>query len=145
MESTEGGKSFLRLRSMNGRFRPGCCAQGLHLLQDFNLNPAGNRPGAAPRVVRDASSHAAINDDFWCGIVARHAAPRPQHQRSCARRPSYPLSIYPSWLVEVPVILATRAHDSDDQVAENLKRNGLSPLELAAFIRGQVEAGEATK
>lgn len=46
-------------------------------------------------------------------------------------------------LVEVPVILATRAHDSYDQVAENLKRNGLSPLELATFIRGQVDAGES--
>jgi len=29
-----------------------------------------------------------------------------------------------------------------DQVAENLKRHGLSPLELARFIRGRVEAGE---
>lgn len=46
-------------------------------------------------------------------------------------------------LAEVPVIFATRAHDAYDQVAENLKRNGLSALELAAFIRGQVEAGES--
>ncbi len=46
-------------------------------------------------------------------------------------------------LIEVPVILATRAHDAYDQVAENLKRHGLSPLELASFIRGMVDAGES--
>ena len=46
-------------------------------------------------------------------------------------------------LTEVPVIVATRTHDAYDQVAENLKRQGLSPLELARFIRGQVDAGES--
>ena len=46
-------------------------------------------------------------------------------------------------LTEVPVIVAARAHDAYDQVAENLKRQGLSPLELARFIRGQVDAGES--
>jgi|SRR5450631_3516166 len=40
-------------------------------------------------------------------------------------------------LVEVPVTLATRTHDAYDQVAENLKRHGQSPRELANFIRGQ--------
>ena len=46
-------------------------------------------------------------------------------------------------LDEVPVILATRAHDAYDQVAENLKRHSLSPMDLARFIRGQVDAGES--
>jgi ParB family chromosome partitioning protein len=46
-------------------------------------------------------------------------------------------------LAQVPVILATRAHDAYDQVAENLKRHGLSPLELAKFIRGRVDTGES--
>ena len=46
-------------------------------------------------------------------------------------------------LTEVPVIVAARTHDAYDQVAENLKRHGLSPLELARFIRGQVDTGES--
>lgn len=46
-------------------------------------------------------------------------------------------------LDEVPVVLATRAHDAYDQVAENLKRHSLSPLDLARFIRGQVDAGDS--
>lgn len=46
-------------------------------------------------------------------------------------------------LTEVPVVLATRAHDAYDQVAENLKRHGLSPLELARFIGGRAGAGDS--
>jgi ParB family chromosome partitioning protein len=46
-------------------------------------------------------------------------------------------------LAQVPVILATRAHDAYDQVSENLKRHGLSSLELAKFIRGRADAGES--
>ncbi|GAB4562173.1 MAG: ParB/RepB/Spo0J family partition protein [Rhizobacter sp.] len=46
-------------------------------------------------------------------------------------------------LAQVPVILATRAHGAYDQVAENLKRHGLSPLDLAKFIRSRVDAGES--
>ncbi|MEO8125416.1 MAG: ParB/RepB/Spo0J family partition protein [Burkholderiales bacterium] len=46
-------------------------------------------------------------------------------------------------LTEVPVVLATRAHDAYDQVAENLKRHGLSALELARFMRSRADAGES--
>jgi ParB family transcriptional regulator, chromosome partitioning protein len=46
-------------------------------------------------------------------------------------------------LTEVPVTVATRAHDAYDQVAENLKRHSLTPLELARFIRRQVDAGDS--
>jgi ParB family transcriptional regulator, chromosome partitioning protein len=46
-------------------------------------------------------------------------------------------------LTEVPVTVGTRAHDAYDQVAENLKRHGLTPLELARFIRRQVDAGDS--
>lgn len=38
-------------------------------------------------------------------------------------------------LTEVPVIIAARARNPYDQVAENLKRQNLTPLELAQFIR----------
>jgi ParB family chromosome partitioning protein len=46
-------------------------------------------------------------------------------------------------LTEVPVIFAVQHRDAYDQVAENLKRQALSPLELAQFIRRRVDAGES--
>lgn len=46
-------------------------------------------------------------------------------------------------LTEVPIIFAVEARNAYDQVAENLKRQNLSPLELAQFIRRRVDAGES--
>lgn len=46
-------------------------------------------------------------------------------------------------LIEVPVTIASRPLDAYAQVAENLKRDGLSPLDLARFIRSRVDAGES--
>ena len=46
-------------------------------------------------------------------------------------------------LTTVPVIFALEARNAYDQVAENLKRQNLSPLELAQFIRRRVDAGES--
>lgn len=46
-------------------------------------------------------------------------------------------------LTEVPIIFAARHRNAYDQVAENLKRQNLSPLELAQFIRRRVDAGES--
>lgn len=46
-------------------------------------------------------------------------------------------------LHEVPVIVRDMPSDSYAQVAENLKRQNLSPLELAQFIRRRVDAGES--
>lgn len=46
-------------------------------------------------------------------------------------------------LTTVPVIFAVEAHNVYDQVAENLKRQNLTPLELARFIRRRVDAGES--
>lgn len=46
-------------------------------------------------------------------------------------------------LTEVPVIFAVQHRNAYDQVAENLKRQNLSPLELAQFIRRRVDAGES--
>jgi ParB family chromosome partitioning protein len=46
-------------------------------------------------------------------------------------------------LTTVPVIFAVEARDAYDQVAENLKRQNLSPLELAQFIRRRADAGES--
>lgn len=46
-------------------------------------------------------------------------------------------------LTTVPVIFAVEARNAYDQVAENLKRQNLSPLELAQFIRRRVDAGES--
>ena len=46
-------------------------------------------------------------------------------------------------LTEVPIIISVHRSDAYDQVAENLKRQDLSPLELAQFIRRRVDAGES--
>lgn len=46
-------------------------------------------------------------------------------------------------LTEVPIVFSVRRRDAYDQLAENLKRQNLSPLELAQFIRRRVEAGES--
>lgn len=46
-------------------------------------------------------------------------------------------------LTEVPIIFAAQHRNAYDQVAENLKRQNLSPLELAQFIGRRVDAGES--
>jgi ParB family chromosome partitioning protein len=46
-------------------------------------------------------------------------------------------------LHEVPVTIRDAPADRYAQVAENLKRHSLSPLELARFIRAQVDTGES--
>ena len=46
-------------------------------------------------------------------------------------------------LMEVPVVVRASPADPYAQVAENQKRHGLSPLDLARFIRGRSEAGDS--
>jgi len=46
-------------------------------------------------------------------------------------------------LEEVPVVVCDLPADHYAQVAENQKRHGLSPFELARFIRAQVDAGDS--
>ena len=46
-------------------------------------------------------------------------------------------------LASVPVTLAPSPIDSYAQVAENLKRRALSPMGLARFMHGKVQAGES--
>jgi ParB family transcriptional regulator, chromosome partitioning protein len=46
-------------------------------------------------------------------------------------------------LQDVTVIIRDLPADPYAQVAENLKRHGLSPLDLARFIRSRVDAGES--
>lgn len=46
-------------------------------------------------------------------------------------------------LTEVPVTVSRRPRDPYDQVAENLKRHALSPLDMARFVRGRIDAGES--
>src|SRR5664280_944345 len=43
----------------------------------------------------------------------------------------------------VPVVIGSEAHDVYAQVAENQKRHGLTPLDLARFMRSRAEAGDA--
>lgn len=46
-------------------------------------------------------------------------------------------------LSEVPVVIRDAPANAYDQVAENQKRQGLAPLDLARFIKGRVDAGES--
>ena len=46
-------------------------------------------------------------------------------------------------LREVPVVVRDLPADRYAQVAENQKRHGLSPMEMARFIREQVDAGDS--
>lgn len=46
-------------------------------------------------------------------------------------------------LDQVPVIVRAVSSDPYAQVAENQKRHGLTPPDLARFIRGRIEAGES--
>ena len=46
-------------------------------------------------------------------------------------------------LSELPVVIRDAPADRYAQVAENQKRHGLTPLELARFIRAQVDAGDS--
>jgi len=46
-------------------------------------------------------------------------------------------------LLKVPVTVRQAAADPYAQVAENQKRHGLSPLDLARFIRSRVDLGES--
>jgi ParB family transcriptional regulator, chromosome partitioning protein len=46
-------------------------------------------------------------------------------------------------LRDVPVVVRDAPADRYAQVAENLKRHNLSPLDLARFIRNQMDAGES--
>ncbi len=46
-------------------------------------------------------------------------------------------------LSELPVVIRDAPADRYAQVAENQKRHGLIPLELARFIRAQVDAGDS--
>jgi ParB family chromosome partitioning protein len=45
-------------------------------------------------------------------------------------------------LVAVPVVIGSETHDIYVQVAENQKRHGLTPLDLARFMRSRAEAGD---
>ena len=43
----------------------------------------------------------------------------------------------------VPVVIGSQAHDVYDQVAENQKRDALTPLDLARFMRSRADAGDS--
>jgi ParB family chromosome partitioning protein len=46
-------------------------------------------------------------------------------------------------LEAAPVVIGSEAHDVYAQVAENQKRHGLTPLDLARFMRSRADAGES--
>ena len=46
-------------------------------------------------------------------------------------------------LEAVPVVIGSETHDVYAQVAENQKRHGLTPLDLARFMRSRAQAGDS--
>jgi ParB family chromosome partitioning protein len=52
-------------------------------------------------------------------------------------------AVWRAGLTEVPVVVRDTPPDPYAQVAENQKRHGLSPHDLARFIRARVDAGES--
>jgi ParB family transcriptional regulator, chromosome partitioning protein len=46
-------------------------------------------------------------------------------------------------LCEVPIVVRDAPADAYDQVAENQKRHALTPLDVARFIKGRVDAGDS--
>lgn len=46
-------------------------------------------------------------------------------------------------IAQVPIAIRSAKHDPYAQVAENLKRHGLSPPDLARFIQSRIDAGES--
>lgn len=46
-------------------------------------------------------------------------------------------------LLEVPIVVRNGPTNPYAQVAENQKRHGLTPLDLARFIRGRIDAGDS--
>jgi len=46
-------------------------------------------------------------------------------------------------LQTVPVVIGSDAHDGYAQVAENQKRHGLTPLDLARFMRSRADGGDS--
>ena len=47
-------------------------------------------------------------------------------------------------LSEVPIVVRDLPADHYAQVAENQKRHGLTPMEMARFIRAQIDAGDSS-
>jgi ParB family chromosome partitioning protein len=43
----------------------------------------------------------------------------------------------------VPIVIGSEGHDAYSEVAENQKRHGLSPLDLARFIKSRSDAGDS--
>jgi len=46
-------------------------------------------------------------------------------------------------LEAVPVVIGSETHDAYSQIAENQKRHGLTPLDLARFMRSRADSGDS--
>lgn len=102
-----------------------------------------------PRTVFNEASLAELAEDIRAHGILQPIVVRPPEGgqymiRFGARRFRAGLK---AGLTEFPILVASdaRQFDSYAQVAENHQREGLSPLELAAFIQGRLAAGEKRK
>jgi len=118
--------------------RPRPAAQvAIHLLDEDRNNPRTEFPeGDLDELAEDLREHGVLQP-----IVVHPADGNGRHlihfgskRLRAARR---------AGLTHVPVVIRDLPADSYSQVAENQKRHGLSPLDMARFIKSRSEAGDS--
>jgi ParB family chromosome partitioning protein len=109
----------------------------IHLLDEDRNNPRTEFPeGDLDELAEDLREHGVLQP-----IVVHPADGNGRHlihfgskRLRAARR---------AGLTHVPVVIRDLPADSYSQVAENQKRHGLSPLDMARFIKSRSEAGDS--
>jgi len=109
----------------------------IELLDEDPNNPRTDFPDAEIDVLaEDIRRHGVLQPIVVCPVDAagRYRIRFGAKRRRASKR---------AGLTVVPVVVLAGDLDGYAQVAENQKRHGLSPLDLARFIQGRVDAGES--
>ena len=117
--------------------RPASAMQlAIHLLEEDPGNPRTEFPDEEiAELAEDIAARGILQP-----IVVRHAADGRYRVLFGAKRLR---GAKRAGLKVVPVVIGSDAHDVYAQVAENQKRHGLTPLDLARFMRSRVDACES--
>ena len=108
----------------------------IHLLDEDPANPRTEFPDEEiAELAYDIAQRGILQP-----IVVRHAADGRYRVLFGAKRLR---AARQAGLKAVPVVIGSDAHDVYAQVAENQKRHGLTPLDLASFMRSRADAGES--
>jgi ParB family chromosome partitioning protein len=116
---------------------PGMAVEvAIHLLDEDPANPRTEFPDEEiAELAYDIAQRGILQP-----IVVRHAADGRYRVLFGAKRLR---AAKRAGLKVVPVVVGSDAHDAYAQVAENQKRHGLTPLDLARFMRSRADAGES--